>query len=416
MPSEADLEAVERLTAAEPVWTGMARAGDVIAGLDDGLVLHAGPPISPADLPGPVRGALTGALVLEGRAADADAAARLVDAGEVDLASAHDHGAVGPVAGIITASMPVVVVEDPVSGVVAHATLNEGLGRVLRFGAHDDAVLHRLRWIADVAAPTLDRAVRSRGGISLTTTVAEALNRGDECHNRNKAATAQVVRTLAGAVARTAPSGEAADVLEYMAGNDHFFLNLSMATGKAATLAVGPVEGSGLVTAMAANGRSVGIRTAGTGDTWFTASAPQPSEGRWLEGHTAVDACALLGDSFVTEVTGVGAFAAAAAPAIATYIGGSVRSLAAVAEEMRTITIAEHPRYRIAALDYRGTPVGIDVRAVERTGIAPVVNAGFASRHAGVGQVGAGLVRMPIGCFAAAAHALGPRPDPVASS
>jgi hypothetical protein len=412
----ANAAVVDRLTSAAPVVRGVRRAGDAIAGLDAGLVLHAGPPIQVGDLLAPMAAAIAGALVLEGRAPTIDAAHAQLRAGEVELASAHDHGAVGPVAGVITASMPVFEVVDDEHGVVAHATVNEGLGRVLRFGANDDAVLERLRWIAAVAAPALDAALASIGGIALHRLVAEALNRGDECHNRNKAATAQLVRQLAGAIVRTSPAS-AADVLDFVAGNDHFFLNLSMAAGKASTMAAGEEAGSSIVTAIASNGHEVGIRVAGTGGTWCTAPAPSADDGRWLDGFTADDAGPLMGDSFVTEVCGLGAFAAAAAPAIATYIGGSVGALNAAAAEMARITVAEHPRYRVPYLDFRGTPVGIDVHRVAATGIAPVVNAGFAARHAGVGQVGAGQLRLPIEPFLEAAATLGgARPGAMAAA
>ena len=397
---------VARMAAADPWVVAVARAGDVVPGMRRDVLLHAGPPLDDGELVGPLLGALTGALRYEGLAQSDDEARRLLDGGHVGLSPAHDHAAVGPMAGVVSWSMPVFVVRDPATGATAHVTINEGLGRTLRFGANGPDVLERLHWLADVAAPTLHAALDLSGGLSLRELITEALTRGDECHNRNKAATAQLCRTLAPAIVRANHDKEAAaDVLAFMGGNDHFFLNLSMAAGKVATLAAGAVPGSPVVTTIAGNGVEMGIRTAGTGDRWFTAPAPRAREGRWLDGRGPDEAGAVMGDSFVTEVNGLGAFALAAAPAISTYIGGTVDALAAVAQEMYAITVTEHPHYRVPYLDYRGTAFGIDVDKVAAAGVAPVVNAGLASKEAGVGQVGASLVRLPLSCFQDAARA-----------
>lgn len=391
---------------ARPHLVGTARAGDVIPALDDGVLLHAGPPLEPSELSGPSAGALAGALVYEGRARDVEAATRLLNDGAVPIESTHSHGIVGPMTGVVSASMPVFVLNDPVSGLETYVTINEGLGSVLRFGANSPAVIARLAWIAEVAAPVLDRALREHGPIDLVGVQREALIRGDECHNRNKAATAQFVRLIAADIARTAPDGStAASVLDFVSGNDHFFLNLSMSACKlAAEVASADPRaiGSTIVTTIASNGVRLGIRV-GAGAQWWTAPAPLPHEARWLDGHSRDDAAPLVGDSFATEVAGLGAFAAAGAPAISAYVGGTVADLLAITDRMYGITAREHATYLIPHLDYRGTPVGIDVRAVAATGVAPVVNAGFAGRIAGTGQVGAGVVTLPIEPFLAAA-------------
>ena len=405
---EAAEATVAAMAGADPVVVGVARAGDVLPGMQRDVLLHAGPPLTDGELVGPMLGALTGALRYEGLAQSDEEARRLLDGGHVGLSPAHDHAAVGPMAGVVSWSMPVFVVRDAATGATAHVTINEGLGRTLRFGANGPDVLTRLRWLADVAAPALHAALELTGGISLRALTIEALTRGDECHNRNKAATAQLCRVMAPAIVRASQdAGTAADVLEFMAGNDHFFLNLSMAAGKTATMAAGHLAGSPVVTAMAGNGVDMGIRVAGTGDRWFTAPAPRALEGRWLDGRGAGDAAAVMGDSFVTEVNGLGAFALAAAPAISTYIGGTVDALVETAREMYAITVTEHPHYRVPYLGYRGTAFGIDVGKVAASGVAPVVNAGLASKEAGVGQVGASLVRLPLACFTQAAAALG---------
>jgi Protein of unknown function (DUF1116) len=382
----ANAEAVGRMLAARPRWVGVGAAADAIPGMRPDLLLHSGPPLRREDASGPLRGALDGALRLEGR----DSA---------DLAPCHHHGAVGPMAGVISASMPVVVVEDPVSGVRAWSNLNEGLGRVLRYGANDDAVLDRLRWMASVLAPDLARAL-AVGPIDLAAIVQRALQMGDELHNRHRAATSLLFRELA-------LRGLPAESLRFVDGNDYFFLNLAMASAKAACEAAAGVARSSLVVTMARNGTEFGIRVSGDPGRWFTAPAEVPA-GLFLGTYTQEDANPDIGDSAITETYGLGGFAMAAAPAITRVVGGTARTALDATLEMYEITLEEHPLHQVPALDFRGTPVGIDVRRVAETGIRPLINTGIAHRHAGVGQVGAGLVRAPLEPFVAALRHMAP--------
>jgi hypothetical protein len=303
--------------------------------------------------------------------------------------------------------MPVFMVEEEISGARAFVSINEGLGKALRFGANGPEVLVRLRWIRDAFAPLLARALQRKGPIDLKLMVAEALRRGDECHNRNKAATAMFFREIASAlVATEASHTDIVRALDFISGNDHFFLSLSIAHAKAVTLAMEKLGIGSLVTTMAGNGREVGIRTSGSGKRWFTAPA-EVAEIRLFEGHSLDDATPTMGDSYVTEVIGLGGFALAAAPAIAEFIGGKASDLAERSARMREITIGEHWEFRIPALDFRGVPTGIDVRKVAETGITPMVNTGVASKRPGVGQIGAGTQSFPLASFTAAAAALG---------
>src|SRR5262245_15878427 len=318
--AEANRTAMARLLAARPALVDVRPAGEVVPGLAERAILHAGPPIEWSRMCGPVRGAITGAILHEGWAADPEAAAALAGSGHIHFAPCHHHGAVGPMAGILSPSMPVVVVENASTGNRAFATLNEGLGRVLRFGAYGDEVLARLRWIGDTLAPALRAALRA-GPIDLEPLIAQALQMGDECHNRNVAATSIFVRTLAPALARAVDGPTAATVFEFMLGNNHFFLNLSMAACKAALDSAHGVEGSTLVTAMARNGVEFGIRCSGTGESWFTAPSPIV-DGLYFAGYGAADANPDLGDSAITETAGIGAFAMAGAPAIVRFVGG----------------------------------------------------------------------------------------------
>ena len=396
---QANRTAVERMLAARPVLRGLAAARDVIPGMADDLLLHAGPPIDWARASGPLRGAVIGALLFEGRARDEAGAAALVERGEVRLEPCHHHGAVGPMAGVISPSMKVYVVEDTTHGHRTFSNLNEGYGKVLRYGAFSDEVLARLRWMNDFLAPVLAQAIERLDGVDLRTLVAEALHMGDEGHNRNKAGSLLFLKLLAPAIARVNPAREIqAEILKFLGDNPLSVLNPVMAACKAMADAAHGVEGSTLVSTMARNGTDFGIRVSGLGDRWFTAPAQVP-DGLYFPGFSSADANPDIGDSTITETAGIGAFAMAAAPAIVTFIGGTPQDALNASLEMYEITAAEHSHFTIPALGFRGTPVGIDLRKVVELGITPRVNTGIAHRQAGVGQVGAGLVRPPMAIF-----------------
>lgn len=396
---QANQTAVERMMAARPRLTGLARARDVIPGLDENLLLHAGPPIEWARASGPLRGAVIGALLFEGRARGEAEAVALVERGEVRLEPCHHHGAVGPMAGVISASMQVYVIEDAVHGHRTFSNLNEGYGKVLRYGAFSEEVLDRLRWINKTFAAVLGKALALSDGIDLRALVAEALHMGDEGHNRNKAGSLLYLKLLAPWIAEVSPaSAIQAEVLKFLGDNPLSVLNPVMAACKAMANAAHGIEGSTLVSTMARNGTDFGIRVSGLGDRWITAPAQVP-DGLYFPGFSSDDANPDIGDSTITETAGIGAFAMAAAPAIVTFIGGSPQDALNATLEMYEITAAEHSHFTIPALGFRGTPVGIDLRKVVELGITPRINTGIAHRQAGVGQVGAGLVRPPLGVF-----------------
>jgi hypothetical protein len=402
----ANRQAYEAYLAAQPVLRAMGPARDQIPGLGGRMILHAGPPIAWADMCGPMQGALVGAILYEGWAPDLESAQALASSGKIEFAPCHHHGACGPMAGVISPSMPVWVVVDAEHGNRAFCNLNEGLGKVLRFGANGPEVIERLRWLAEVLAPALANALEALGGLELKPLIAQALHMGDEVHNRNVAASSLLLKRLAPALLRTggSPAGIAA-VVDFIVANDHFFLNLSMAACKAMLDAAAGVKGSSLVVAMTRNGVEFGIRLSGTGEAWFTAAAPVV-DGLLFPGYTAADAAPDLGDSAITETAGLGGFAMAAAPAIVQFVGGSPQDAIANTEEMSHITLGRNGAFTLPALDFTGTPAGIDARRVVDTGIAPVINTGIAHRQAGVGQIGAGITRAPLACFAAAVTAL----------
>jgi Protein of unknown function (DUF1116) len=401
----ANSEALTRLTSGDAFLVD-CRAAREAFGLPERIVLHAGPPLEWAAMCEPMRAAVLCAIRYEDWASDDDAAARLVECQQIQLAPCHHWGAIGPMTGLVTASMPVFVVENRVFGNRGYATINEGLGKVLRFGANDASVVARLQWLAAEAGPLLGAALHASGGIDLRTLMAQALRMGDEMHQRNIAASALLARALMPHLARVATNTEALTrVAEFMAGNDQFFLNLAMAAGKALTDPASGIEGSTLVTTMARNGTEFGIRVSGHGRRWFTAPVNLP-RGLYFPGFGPEDANPDMGDSAIVETIGLGGCAMAASPAAARFVGaGGMAEARQVTAEMREICLGEHSHFRIPTLDEQGAPVGIDIRPVIEAGITPLINTGIAGRKAGTGQIGAGVVRAPFACFARALEA-----------
>ncbi len=396
----ANTTAINRLMEARPILKAVATARDVIPGMKDNLYLHAGPPIEWARMSGPLRGAIIGAMLFEGAAASEAEATSMVERGEVEFDSCHLHGTVGPMAGVTSASMKVYVVENTEHGNKSFSNLNEGYGKVLRYGAFSDDVLKKLRWINDVLGTALADALAASNGIDLRALIAEALHMGDEGHNRNKAGSLLYLKLLAPLIAKTMKDSAAmSEVLQFIGDNALSVLNPVMAACKAMTDAAHGVEGSTIVTTMARNGTDFGIRVSGLGEKqWFTAPAEIPV-GLFFSGFSQADANPDIGDSAITETAGIGGFAMATAPAIVTFVGGTPKDAINATLEMYEITFGESKFFTMPSLDFRGTPTGIDLRKVVELGITPRINTGIAHKNAGVGQVGAGLVRPPIKIF-----------------
>lgn len=396
---KANAEATDRMMDAHPVLVGLGKARDVVPGMHDNLLLHAGPPITWERASGPMRGAITGALIFEGKAKDEAEAQALVESGQIELEPCHHHQAVGPMAGVTCPSMSVYIVENKTHGNKSYSNLNEGYGKVLRYGAYSQEVLDRLRWMEDVMAPVLASAIEASGGIDIRALLAEALHMGDEGHNRNKAGSIIFTTKLAPFIATAAPKPQvAADILRALGENALSVLNPVMAACKAMADAAHGIKGSTIVSTMARNGTDFGIRVSGLGDRWFTAPVAVP-QGLYFPGFKATDASGDIGDSVITETAGIGAFAMASAPAIVTFVSGTPKDAMNATLEMYEIAQAEHKYFTMPPLDFRGTPTGIDIRKVIEKGITPRVNTGIAHKDAGVGQIGAGLVRPPMAMF-----------------
>lgn len=395
----ANMTAVTRMMEARPVLLGVGKALDVIPGMRSNLILHAGPPITWERMSGPLKGAIIGALIFEGQAKSAEEAEALATSGDIDFAPCHHHAAVGPMAGVTSASMAVYLVENQTHGNRAFSNLNEGYGKVLRYGAYQEDVQARLRWMNTTLAAVLKDALAASGGMDMRALLAEALHMGDEGHNRNKAGSILYTKNLAPFVAKVAPNGDvAAEVLKFLGDNALSVLNPVMAACKAMCDAAHGVEGSTIVSTMARNGTDFGIRVSGLGDRWFTAPSQVP-DGLYFPGFSLADANPDIGDSTITETAGIGGFAMAAAPAIVTFVSGKPSDAINATMEMYEITFTEHKTFTIPALDFRGTPTGVDLRKVVEVGITPRINTGIAHKNAGVGQVGAGLVRPPMQIF-----------------
>jgi hypothetical protein len=404
---EANREAAERLMDSQPVLVDVSTAAEAIPGMTSRTILHAGPPVRWDRMCGPVRGAVMGALIYEGLASTPEEAQDLAANGEICFDPCHHHQAVGPMAGVISPSMPVWMVLNKSFGNFAYCTLNEGLGKVLRFGAYSREVIQRLKWMEEVLGPSLKKAVAVSGGINLKNIIAQALQMGDECHNRNVAATSLFLKEI---LPHLLDSGLEMSVVkeisDFIAGNVHFFLNLSMPACKATVDSILGLKDCTVVSAMARNGTDFGLRVAGLGGRWFTAPAGVP-KGLYFPGFTEEDANPDLGDSTISETVGIGGFAMASAPAIVKFVGGTPADAQEYTQQMYEICVARHRDLQMPTLDFLGIPVGIDIRRVVETGVAPIINTGIAHREAGIGQVGAGILRAPMECFQDALIAFG---------
>lgn len=396
---QANQKAIDAFMEARPVVVGVAKAKDVIPGMHDNLFLHAGPPCTWDRMSGPVRGAMIGAMLLEGKANSPEEAETKLKAGEIEFAPCHHYDSTGPMAGVMSPSMLVYIVENKTNGYKAFSGLNEGRGKVLRMGAYSEEVLDRMKWLNEVLGPAVDRALKEMGGLDLRTLLAKALHMGDDGHNRLDAASLLYTNLLAPYIIKTTEDQKvASEVVKFLGENALSILNPVMAGCKTMTQAGHGIEGSTIVTVMARNGTDWGIRVSGLGDQWFTAPSPKVKS-LYFPGFGEDDACPDIGDSVITETAGIGGFAMATAPALVTFIGGTPRDAINTTLDMYEITFGEHKHFNIPFLDFRGTPTGVDIRKVVETTMSPRVNTGVAHKDPGVGQVGAGVVSAPMKCF-----------------
>jgi hypothetical protein len=399
--------ALDRILSAQPFLEGFGQALDTVPGMTPTTILHAGPPIEFPRMSGPMKGAVTGALVFEGLAKDLDEAFELAASGDITFAPCHEHSSVGSMAGVTSASMWVHKVRNRAHGNTAYTNLSEQLSKILRFGANDASVVERLVWMRDVLGPVLAGAMElNTEGIDLRLMLSQALHMGDEAHNRNVAGTTLLVQALAPYILESDfTTKEKREVFDFIASSDYFSGPTWMATAKASLDAAAGIEGSTVVTTMARNGVEFGIRVSGTGDRWFTGPAQQVV-GPMFAGYTPADSGLDMGDSAITETYGIGGFAMAAAPAIVALVGGTVEEAMGYSRTMNAITTGNNPNVTIPALDFMGAPTGIDVRKVMESGVLPVINTAIAHKDPGIGMIGAGITYPPVDAFQRALRAL----------
>lgn len=399
---EANQAVIDKMIAAAPFLVDVVPAKDKISELKERVLLHAGPPIKYENMTDPMKGACVGAILFEGWAKDEEGARELLENDEITFIPCHHVNAVGPMGGITSMNMPVLVVENRESGNEAYCQMNEGIGAVLRFGAYNETVVNRLHWMKDVLGPVLGKAVRQmEDGLNVNVLIAKAIAMGDEFHQRNIAASLAFLKEVAPIISEledVAPE-KRTEVIQFLADTDQFFLNVAMATGKAMMDAAREIQHGTIVTAMCRNGENFGIRIAGMGDEWFTAPVNTP-QGLYFTGYSADDANPDIGDSAITETIGVGGMAMIAAPAVTRFVGtGGFQDALATSDEMTEICVGENPNFSIPTWDFKGACLGIDARLVVEKGITPVINTGIAHKIAGFGQIGAGTVHPPIECF-----------------
>ncbi len=390
----------------DPVWEGVGIARKTIPNMKDFMLLHAGPPIEWPRMSGPMKGAVIGAIMYEGWATDEGEARKIAESGKITFEPNHLHSCVAPMAGIISPNMPVLILRDQKFDVSTFSNLNEGLGKVLRYGAYSPEVIHRLIWMRNTLSRTLDATIsevkKKKPGVAIKPIIAQALTMGDECHNRLNAATSLILREITPyMLSANIDKASLTESYEFINQNNFTALNLVMAAAKAMTLAAHNINHSTIVTALTRNGTDAAIWVSGLDQEWFVAPAPVP-KGVWFPGYSEKDANPDIGDSAITETAGFGGFAMAAAPSIVSWVGGSVAYATENTQKMYEITQTKNNNFLIPFLDSQGTPTGIDVRKVVRTGITPTINTGIAHKNPGIGQIGAGLVTFPIELFKAA--------------
>ncbi|HEX3034779.1 MAG TPA: DUF1116 domain-containing protein [Thermodesulfobacteriota bacterium] len=397
---EANTLAIERIFSVEPAFIGVDTALNVIPGMSPNTILHAGPPIEWKRMCDPMKRAVRGALIFEGLADNEEEAEELLRTNKVKLSPNHHHNAVGPMTGIISSSMPVIVTKDLTFGKTAYSTFNEGGGRVLWFGTFGKETLDRLRWIRDVFGPVLKKVITRIEGIAIWNILAQGIQMGDECHNRHAASTNLFLKNIIEPLISLDLTRDVVlKVYKFIAGNSHFFLNLTMTACKLAMDAAHDIQDSTIVTAMSRNGTDFGIRVSGLGSSWFIAPAPYLLDALYNPGYGPDDGAPDIGDSSIIETMGLGGFSIAAAPAMASFAGGGFQEAVNITKQMGQITLAKNPKFGIPTLDFEGTPTGVDVRKVVETGVLPSVNSAVVHKSSGAGQIGAGIVQAPYECF-----------------
>lgn len=405
---EANEAVISKIVEAQPFLVDVVPAKNVIEVLNTKTLLHSGPPMEWDDMSSPMKGSCIGAVLFEEWVETEEEARKILENGEVNFVHCHSVNAVGPMGGITSGNMPVFVVKNKVNNKVGYCSMNEGIGKVLRFGAYGKEVIDRLKWMRDVLGPSLSKAIkRIDGGLNINVIVAKAITMGDEFHQRNIAASALFFKDIASYLLESdIEENQLKEVMVFLAETDQFFLNIMMATCKVVMDSASEITEGSIITALSRNGHEFGIKVSGLGNKWFTAPVNTP-QGLYFSGYSGEDANPDMGDSAIVESYGVGGMAMVAAPGVTRFVGaGGFDDALNTSEEMSEICIKNNPNFAIPTWNFNGTCLGIDIRKVVETGITPVINTGIAHKEAGIGQIGAGTVRVPLECFTKALEAL----------
>jgi hypothetical protein len=395
---EANAEVVRRLDEGAPKVVGIEPAEEVVPGVDDRTILHCGPAIDWDDLADPLRRSVRAAVMAEGWADNPEEAGALVARGGARLEPANIHDAVVPMASAIGPSMPMFVVEDERGGTRAFSSINQGPGETAWFGRETPAAVERLVFLREVAAPLLADCLRAGEPVDVFTLAAQGLQMGDDLHMRTQATTNLLIRSLLPHLMGLDAGPRGVELARFLSSDHLFFLNIAMAGAKALTLWAEQVPGASVVTTMSRNGATYGIRVAGD-DRWFVTDSPPVGQALYYPGYGPDDGAADIGDSAVLELIGLGGAAAAASPAVAAFVGGTMADAVAATEDVDRVCVARSTRFKLPVLDFRGSPLGVDVRKVVELGITPKVNTGILHARDGSGQVGAGVATAPMACF-----------------
>ena len=400
---EANRIATEKILKSRPLLLDIKPAIDVLPNMKKNSIFHAGPPIEWKRMCGPMKGAIVGTMIYEGLAENWTQAVKMIEYEEIEFSPNHDHDAVGPMAGVISPSMPVLVVKNDTYGNICYGRFVEDR---VQFGRFDMNAIESLKFWSETLAPSLGKAIRKSNGLDLKSIMAKALHMGDELHNRPAAGTLLFASIAMPYLIEVVDRDNLVKIAKYFSENEIFFLCMSMAACKTTMNAASEIEYSTLVTAMARNGTDFGIKVSALGNKWFIGPASM-IDGVYFPGYGSDDANLDMGDSAITETAGIGGFALADSPAILSLIGGSAEDAIKYTKQMRQITMTLNDMFSLPILDFEGTGTGIDLRKVLRTGILPVIDTAIAHKEPGIGMIGAGLVRPPIDAFKKALHAYG---------
>ena len=289
--------------AGNPYWVDVQTAEEFL-GLADKTVLHSGPPIEYARMCAGHRRSMVNACLFEGWAKTVAEAETLLSRGEVKCEAAYDYATDGSGYGIITKSVPLLVVEDRDYGSRAGLFPAEGRfgGGFCGWGVYSEDIAANLKWMRDTLFAELVAVLKDAGGFPMRDLFVEARRMGDELHSCQKAIDALFTRAI---VPYALKCRNSADLLEYFSATNRFTHNFGQAASRALVLGLEARGERGFLTAAGGNGVEYGIKVAGS-DKWYVAPAPMIEGPYLVEGAKRENQLPWMGDSSITECRGWG--------------------------------------------------------------------------------------------------------------